>query len=41
MISLDLDVAMKSLGSITGEVTSEDILDTIFSHFCVGQIIKE
>ncbi len=37
MISLDLDMAMKALGSITGEVTSEDVLDTVFSHFCVGK----
>ncbi len=37
MISLDVDVALKELGAITGEVTTEDVLDIMFSEFCVGK----
>ena len=33
----DMEDALDSLGEITGEVTSEDVLDSIFSHFCVGK----
>lgn len=37
MISLDLDAALSALGKITGEVPTEDILEKIFSSFCVGK----
>ncbi len=37
MISLDVDVALKELGAITGEVTTEDVLDIMFREFCVGK----
>ncbi|MEZ4546888.1 MAG: hypothetical protein R3B51_03850 [Thermodesulfobacteriota bacterium] len=30
-------VALDSLGEITGEVTTEDVLGRIFSKFCVGE----
>ncbi|MBQ3799170.1 MAG: GTP-binding protein, partial [Treponema sp.] len=33
----DLEDALDSLGEITGEVTSDDILESIFSSFCVGK----
>ncbi|MEL3906327.1 MAG: tRNA uridine-5-carboxymethylaminomethyl(34) synthesis GTPase MnmE [Treponema sp.] len=33
----DLEDAVHHLGSITGEVRSDDILDRIFSGFCVGK----
>ena len=33
----DLEEALEALGEITGEVTSEDILDTVFSRFCLGK----
>lgn len=36
-ISLDLQDAIQALGEITGEVTSADILDAVFSGFCVGK----
>ena len=33
----DLRLAMRALGRITGHVGVEDILDTVFSHFCIGK----
>jgi len=36
-IALDLRQCLDSLGEIVGETTSEDILDRIFSRFCVGK----
>lgn len=36
-IAVDLNEALNALGQLTGEVTSADILNEIFSHFCVGK----
>ena len=36
-IAHHIGMAMDSLGEITGEVTTEDILDEIFSKFCIGK----
>lgn len=36
-IAQHLRIAQESLGAITGEVTTEDILDRIFSTFCIGK----
>ena len=36
-VALDLQDAVGALGEITGEVTSADVLETMFSHFCVGK----
>jgi tRNA modification GTPase len=36
-LALDLRVTLDSLGEITGEVTTEDILGRIFSKFCIGK----
>ncbi|MGM0587387.1 MAG: tRNA uridine-5-carboxymethylaminomethyl(34) synthesis GTPase MnmE [Bacteroidota bacterium] len=36
-LSIDLRAALKELGAITGEITTEDILDSIFSRFCIGK----
>lgn len=33
----DLEEALNCLGEITGEVTPDDVLGSIFSHFCVGK----
>ncbi len=33
----DLKRGLKALGEITGEVATEDILDRIFSEFCIGK----
>jgi tRNA modification GTPase len=37
LISVDLQEALHSLGEITGETTPEDILESIFSRFCIGK----
>ncbi len=36
-VALDLRGGLSALGEITGEVTAEDILNNIFSKFCVGK----
>jgi tRNA modification GTPase len=36
-IALDLRETLEHLGKITGETTTEDILDEIFSTFCIGK----
>ena len=33
----DLEDAIASLGEVTGEVTPEDILESVFGNFCVGK----
>ena len=37
LVLVDLHNALKFLGAITGETTSEDILSEIFSTFCIGK----
>lgn len=36
-LSIDLRAALKELGTITGDITNEDVLDSIFSRFCIGK----
>lgn len=36
-LALDIREALNHLGEITGETTTEDILDRIFSTFCIGK----
>jgi tRNA modification GTPase len=36
-LALELQQALHALGEITGETTPDDILDTIFSDFCIGK----
>lgn len=37
LLSEDLHQTLTALGELTGEITPEDILDTLFSSFCVGK----
>lgn len=37
LASIDLRAAWASLGEITGETLEEDIIDKIFSEFCIGK----
>lgn len=37
LFTLDLRAALHELGAITGEITNEDVLDQIFSRFCIGK----
>ncbi|MDB5241926.1 MAG: tRNA uridine-5-carboxymethylaminomethyl(34) synthesis GTPase MnmE [Spirosoma sp.] len=36
-LAMDLRVALQHLGELTGEITSDDLLDSIFSKFCIGK----
>lgn len=37
LLAEDLRLAVRSIGSITGRVDVEDLLDVIFSEFCIGK----
>jgi tRNA modification GTPase len=37
LLALDIRRALHYLGEITGEVSNEDLLDYIFSKFCIGK----
>ncbi len=37
ILAMDIKSSIDSLGTITGETASLDILDTIFSNFCIGK----
>lgn len=37
LVAIDLRDAIHQIGTITGEVTTDEILGTIFSRFCVGK----
>jgi tRNA modification GTPase len=36
-LALDIREALHHLGEITGEITTDDLLDNIFSKFCIGK----
>ncbi|HEY0898645.1 MAG TPA: tRNA uridine-5-carboxymethylaminomethyl(34) synthesis GTPase MnmE, partial [Sphingobacteriaceae bacterium] len=36
-LSMDIKQALHYLGEITGTVTTDDLLDNIFSKFCIGK----
>ncbi len=37
LVAIDIRSAMFELGSITGQVSTDDLLDSIFRNFCVGK----
>ncbi|MDQ6845193.1 MAG: tRNA uridine-5-carboxymethylaminomethyl(34) synthesis GTPase MnmE, partial [Bacteroidota bacterium] len=37
LLSLDIKRCLHYLGEITGQITNEDMLDYIFSKFCIGK----
>ncbi len=36
-IAMDIRHSLAYLGEITGEISTEDLLDNIFSRFCIGK----
>lgn len=37
IVAVDVGLAAEALGGITGEVSTEDVLDAIFREFCIGK----
>jgi len=37
LLAIDLRQALYHIGSITGEITSDDILGNVFANFCIGK----
>lgn len=37
LIAIDIRAALQNLGSITGTITTDDLLGNIFSKFCIGK----
>jgi len=37
LVALDLHIAVNAVGEIVGRTTTEDLLDSIFSQFCIGK----
>lgn len=37
LLAAEIRFALEELGNITGEVTSDDLLESIFSKFCIGK----
>ena len=36
-LAMDLRVALQHLGELTGQITTDDLLESIFSKFCIGK----
>ena len=37
LLAMDIRMALNYLGEITGEITTDDLLDNIFKNFCIGK----
>ncbi|MEY2408372.1 MAG: tRNA modification GTPase [Verrucomicrobiota bacterium] len=37
LVAMDLRIAMNAAGEVVGRTTTEDLLDSIFSQFCIGK----
>lgn len=37
LLALDIRYALEELGAITGQVTNDDLLNSIFTRFCIGK----
>ncbi len=37
LVAMDLRIAVNAVGEIVGKTTTEDLLDSIFSQFCIGK----
>jgi len=37
LLASDLREALNALGEVTGQVSNEDLLDYVFSKFCIGK----
>jgi tRNA modification GTPase len=37
LLALDIRRCLHYLGEITGDITNEDLLDYVFSKFCIGK----
>ena len=36
-LSMDLQDCLAAIGEVTGRITSQDVLNNIFAHFCIGK----
>jgi tRNA modification GTPase len=37
LVAADLRIAANAIGEIVGKTSTEDLLDSIFSQFCIGK----
>ena len=37
LVALELRIAVNAVGEVVGKTTTEDLLDSIFSQFCIGK----
>ena len=37
VVAMELRIAVNAIGEIVGKTTTEDLLDSIFSQFCIGK----